>query len=137
MTLHITFHIKQKGLRAWNVSFSWTEAGFDQKWDYSWNFSDFTGGGLGPARGGPYLSILNSNDFSESDITSFAGMLETDDHTVTFEKIEEQNAVELIVHDEIIFKCKIQQLEFGKKKDTEACKSTLILSKNSKKSILL
>ncbi len=41
-------------------------------------------------------------------------MLEAESHTVTFEEIEEHNAVELIVHEELIFKCKIQELEFGK-----------------------
>lgn len=41
-------------------------------------------------------------------------MLKEDGHTVTLVKSDERNFVELIVHEEIVFRCKIQDLDFGR-----------------------
>eukprot|EP00794_Sanderia_malayensis_P012144 gene12144-13397_t len=61
---------------------------------------------------GPYESSYNLSHKTKR-LEGLKCVLETDGHTVTFEESEEQNVVELIVHEEEIFKCKIQQLEFG------------------------
>lgn len=41
-------------------------------------------------------------------------MLAKDGHKVILEQIEDLNLVELVVNEEIVFQCDIEDLEFGK-----------------------
>ena len=41
-------------------------------------------------------------------------MLAEDGHQVLLEKIEDWNVVELMVNGEVVFRCNIKDLEFGK-----------------------
>ena len=40
-------------------------------------------------------------------------MLEEDGHKITLQQADERNYVELVIHEEVIFRCKIQDLNFG------------------------
>ena len=45
---------------------------------------------------------------------SFPAVLAEDGHQVLLEKIEDWNVVELMVNGEVVFRCNIKDLEFGK-----------------------
>lgn len=51
--------------------------------------------------------------FPERD-SIFSEMLHSDSHTVDFIKIPDRDHVELVVHGEVVFTCKIQDLQYGK-----------------------
>ena len=59
-----------------------------------------TSGRLSPGRPHPSLS--------------FPAVLAEDGHQVLLEKIEDWNVVELMVNGEVVFRCNIKDLEFGK-----------------------
>ena len=48
-------------------------------------------------------------------------------HAVTLEKIPDRNVLELVVHEEVVFKCNIQDLVFGGDGELDdKCKQALI-----------
>ena len=56
-------------------------------------------------------------------------MLSKDGHTVELQKIEDWNVVELIVNGELVYKCDINELDYGKK--NHGLNPTAVQSKNA------
>ncbi|EDO37318.1 predicted protein [Nematostella vectensis] len=61
---------------------------------------------------GPYVScgILQ---YKTARLEGLQELLLSDGHSVEFEKTEDRDDVELVVHGEIVFRCKIQDLQYG------------------------
>ncbi|XP_045882382.1 UPF0728 protein C10orf53 homolog [Meles meles] len=64
-------------------------------------------------RYGPYSAVGLSVEYRTFRLEGLQAVLTRDGHTVILEKIEDWNVVELMVNEEIVFHCNIQDLEFG------------------------
>lgn len=62
----------------------------------------------------PVCSNKKLRCFHNIKIVVFAELLRSNDHTVDFVKIPDRDVVELVVHGEIIYHCKIQDLQYGR-----------------------
>ncbi|KAI4555379.1 hypothetical protein MJG53_019069 [Ovis ammon polii x Ovis aries] len=65
-------------------------------------------------RYGPYSSIGLSVEHRTYRLEGLLAVLAEDGHQVLLEKIEDWNVVELMVNGEVVFRCNIKDLEFGK-----------------------
>lgn len=61
---------------------------------------------------GPYVSC-HTVSYTVDRLDGLQYVLKNDGHTVSLQKSDERNIVELIVHEEVVFRCKIQDLDFG------------------------
>ncbi|KXJ27690.1 UPF0728 protein v1g117062 [Exaiptasia diaphana] len=63
-------------------------------------------------RFGPYVSC-GLLEHRTARLEGLQEMLLSDSHTVDFIKIPDRDHVELVVHGEVVFTCKIQDLQYG------------------------
>ena len=63
-------------------------------------------------RYGPYSSCATVQH-REDRLQGLTTVLTSEGHQVLLEKIEDRNVIEILVHNEIIYKCQIQELVFG------------------------
>lgn len=61
---------------------------------------------------GPYLSCATVQH-REDRLQGLISILSNNGHIVKLEKIPDHNAIEVLVHDEVVYKCVIQDLVFG------------------------
>uniref|UniRef100_T2M9K0 UPF0728 protein C10orf53 n=1 Tax=Hydra vulgaris TaxID=6087 RepID=T2M9K0_HYDVU len=61
---------------------------------------------------GPYLSC-GTVDYRLDRLQGLITLLKKENYEITLEKTLERNLVQLIVHDEVVYTCKIQELVFG------------------------
>ncbi|XP_008053404.1 UPF0728 protein C10orf53 homolog [Carlito syrichta] len=64
-------------------------------------------------RYGPYSTLGLSAEHRTFRLEGLQAVLAKDGHQVILEKIEDWNLVELMVNEEVIFRCNIKDLEFG------------------------
>uniref|UniRef100_A0A8C6E2R1 Chromosome 10 open reading frame 53 n=1 Tax=Moschus moschiferus TaxID=68415 RepID=A0A8C6E2R1_MOSMO len=64
-------------------------------------------------RYGPYSSIGLSVEHRTYRLEGLLAVMAEDGHQVFLEKIEDWNVVELMVNEEVVFRCNIKDLEFG------------------------
>uniref|UniRef100_A0A3Q2KJ03 Chromosome 1 C10orf53 homolog n=1 Tax=Equus caballus TaxID=9796 RepID=A0A3Q2KJ03_HORSE len=64
-------------------------------------------------RYGPYSAVGLSVEHRTFRLEGLQVVLAKDGHHVILEKIEERNLVELVVNEEVVFHCNINDLEFG------------------------
>ncbi|XP_047558783.1 UPF0728 protein C10orf53 homolog isoform X1 [Lutra lutra] len=62
---------------------------------------------------GPYSAVGLPVEYRTFRLEGLQAVLTRDGHKVILEKIEDRNVVELMVNEEIVFHCNIQDLEFG------------------------
>ncbi|KAK7808285.1 hypothetical protein U0070_013967 [Myodes glareolus] len=65
-------------------------------------------------RYGPYSAVGLSVEHRTYRLEGLQAVLTKDGHEVILEQIEDWNLVELVVNEETVFQCDIQDLEFGK-----------------------
>jgi len=63
-------------------------------------------------RYGPYESC-HTVSHTVDRLDGLQCVLKSEGHTVSLQESDERNIVELIVHEEVVFRCKIQDLDFG------------------------
>ena len=63
-------------------------------------------------RYGPYLSCATVQH-REDPLQGLITVLTCNNHKVILDKIPDRNVIELLVHDEVVYKCFIQDLVFG------------------------
>ncbi|XP_031567760.1 UPF0728 protein v1g117062-like [Actinia tenebrosa] len=61
---------------------------------------------------GPYVSC-GLLEHRTARLEGLQELLRSNDHTVEFVKIPDRDVVELVVHGEVIYQCKIQDLRYG------------------------
>ncbi|KAM5236506.1 UPF0728 protein C10orf53 homolog [Ctenodactylus gundi] len=64
-------------------------------------------------RYGPYSALGLSAEHRTFRLQGLQAVLAKDGHRVILEKIEDRSLVELVVNDEVVFRCCITDLEFG------------------------
>ncbi|XP_037352707.1 UPF0728 protein C10orf53 homolog [Talpa occidentalis] len=64
-------------------------------------------------RYGPYSAVGLSVEHRTFRLEGLYTVLTEDGHQVILEKVEDWNVVELMVNEEIVFRCNIKDLEFG------------------------
>ncbi|XP_043837483.1 UPF0728 protein C10orf53 homolog [Dromiciops gliroides] len=64
-------------------------------------------------RYGPYRSLNLTVEHRTFRLQGLLAVLHKAGHRVVLQKIEDWNALELIVNGEVVFKCKISDLDFG------------------------
>ncbi|OBS70209.1 hypothetical protein A6R68_01253 [Neotoma lepida] len=67
-------------------------------------------------RYGPYSALGLSVEHRTYRLQGLQAVLTRDGHAVVLEQIEDWNLVELVVNEEIVFRCNIQDLEFEHKR---------------------
>ena len=61
---------------------------------------------------GPYLSC-GIVDYRLDRLQGLISLLQEQNHNISLEKTLERNVVQIVVHDELVYTCKIQELVFG------------------------
>ncbi|XP_049710607.1 UPF0728 protein C10orf53 homolog [Elephas maximus indicus] len=64
-------------------------------------------------RYGPYSAVGLSVEHRTFRLQGLRAVLAADGHEVILEKIDDWNVVELVVNEEVVFHCNINDLEFG------------------------
>ncbi|EDL24837.1 RIKEN cDNA 1700024G13, partial [Mus musculus] len=64
-------------------------------------------------RYGPYSAVGLSVEHRTYRLQGLQAVLAKDGHQIILEQIEDWNLVELVVNEETVFQCDIQELEFG------------------------
>ncbi|XP_003408975.1 UPF0728 protein C10orf53 homolog [Loxodonta africana] len=64
-------------------------------------------------RYGPYSAVGLSVEHRTFRLQGLQAVLAADGHEVILEKIDDWNVVELVVNEEVVFHCNINDLEFG------------------------
>ncbi|XP_043454105.1 UPF0728 protein C10orf53 homolog [Prionailurus viverrinus] len=64
-------------------------------------------------RYGPYSAVGLSVEYRTFRLEGLQAVLARDGHNIILEKIEDWNVVELMVNEEVVFHCNINDLEFG------------------------
>ncbi|KAM9197208.1 UPF0728 protein C10orf53 homolog [Trichechus inunguis] len=64
-------------------------------------------------RYGPYSALGLSVEHRTFRLQGLQAVLTADGHQVILEKIDDWNVVELVVNEDVVFRCNINDLEFG------------------------